>query len=92
MTEENRKKIAALHDQGVPLREIAERFGITLGRASQIALLAGAKPRHVHPRRDITLRLRSEIYDELALAARAQFTTPEVVAREAIAAFLGLSR
>lgn len=92
MTDENRKKIVEMHFAGVPLREIAERFGITIGRVSAIAIDGGSKPRHLHPRRMITLRLRPDVYEELKIAAKAQFTRPEVVAREAIAAHLGLDR
>lgn len=89
MTEANKQKIVALHRKGEPLKVIAHRFGISMAKASEIALKGGSQPRHVHAPLPLTLKLRPALFDDLALTARRQHTSPEVLAREAIAAYLG---
>jgi hypothetical protein len=89
MTEANKAKIVSLHKAGEPLKRIADRFGISIAKVSAIALQMGAEPRHVHAPQRLTLKLRPSLYDDLALMARTQRSSPEVIAREAIAAYLG---
>jgi signal transduction histidine kinase len=92
MTEPNKQKIRALHRAGEPLKLIAGRFGVSVAKVSAIALQMGCEPRHVHAPRLMTLKLRPSLYDDLALTARLQHTSPDVIAREAIAAYLGHDR
>ncbi|WP_420104541.1 hypothetical protein [Bosea sp. (in: a-proteobacteria)] len=92
MTGENRKKIVEMFKAHVPLKDIAEQFGITPNRVSAIALAGGAAPRHVHARQTIALKLLPAVYDELVFAAKAQGVKPETLACEAIAAHLGQDR
>jgi hypothetical protein len=89
MIEASEIEITELHRAKVPLKTISHRFGIPEWKVSMIALRRGAEPRHVHSSRDLTLKLRGAVYDDLAQLARRQHTSPEVIIREAIAAYLG---
>jgi predicted HicB family RNase H-like nuclease len=89
MTEASEIAITELHRAKVPLKAIGHRFGIPEWKVSMIALRRGAEPRHVHSSRDITVKLRGAVYEDLVQMARQQRTSPEVLIREAIAAYLG---
>lgn len=89
MTEENRQRIIRQYRSGTALKIIAERFGLTIDQVSVIARKAGCEPRSVHNPQAMVVRVRPSLYERLRKAAKDQRTSPEVLAREAIAAYLG---
>lgn len=89
MTEENRQRIVRQFKTGTALKVIADRFGVTVDTVSAIARKAGCEPRAVHNAQAMVVRVRPAIYERLRKVAKDQCTSPEVLAREAIAAYLG---
>lgn len=89
MTEANRQKILDLYRAGHPYKVITARFGVTIDYVAALARRNGCEPRAVHNPRTMVLRVRPAIYDRLRAVAKEQRTSPEVLAREAIAAYLG---
>lgn len=89
ITEEQRKEILKRWDEEEPLKLIAHAVGVSVQCASRVALRSGRPSRHPHRRALAAIRLRPVVFAELKRVARETKTTPEVIAREAIAAYLG---
>ena len=89
VTPEMRIEILRRWDQREPLKVIADAVGLSLPRVSSIALDSGRRPRYRSRDRIGPVKLRPEILSELKRVARETHTSPEMIAREAIAAYLG---
>lgn len=86
---DQKDEIARRFDLGEPLDAIAADFGTYKGFVSRIAKQRGCAPRHVFRRVELPVKLLPAVYDRLRATADKQRTSPEVLAREAIAAYLG---
>ncbi|TCR64672.1 hypothetical protein [Bosea sp. BK604] len=91
ITEEQRDEIVERYVAKEPLKAIAADFGVYEQFVSRLALQRGARPRDVRAARarELTLKLWPAVHDRLIAFAKEGNTSPEVVAREAIAAYLG---
>lgn len=89
MTEENKQRIIRQFRDGIPVSVIADSFGVTEQFVSRLAHANGCPPRHIHGGFQLLVRLHGSVFDRLTATARRQRTSPEVLAREAIAAYLG---
>ena len=91
LTAEQRDEIVRRYKAGDLLKVIAADFGTYASYVSDLALRRGCVSRY-GPRRLLQLELRAEQDAELRRLARSQHVKPETLAREAIAAYLGLSQ
>lgn len=90
-TDEQRDEIVRQYKKRVPLKVIAADFGTYASFVSDLAISRGCQPRY-RSRGRIIVQLRPDQLTELNRVAREARVKPAVIAREAIAAYLGLIR
>lgn len=92
LTEEQRKEILRRYKAGHQLKAIAADFGTYAAFVSRLALQRGCRARYPFQRGLLTVKLRPQELGELRKLAKEHHVKPETIAREAIAAYLGLVR
>ena len=92
LTGEQRDEIVRRYRKREPTKVIAADFGVTDQYVSELSLRRGAESRHPLRRGVLTIKLRAAELAELRKQAKEQSVRPDVIGREAIAAYLGLSR
>lgn len=91
-TKEQRDAIVKRYKAGDPLKVIAHDFGTYAAYVSALARKRGLPSRYQFQQRVVAVRLRVQEHEELRRLAKEQRVKPRVIAREAIAAYLGLIR
>ncbi len=91
LTDEQRAEIARRYQAREPLKNIAADLNVCTTTASKVARMLGCEGRH-GPRRRLKVDMRPAEYDALRRYAKGQRAKPETLAREAIAASLGLTQ
>lgn len=91
LTDDDRSEIARRYRAGDLLKNIAADIGVCTTTASAVARRLGCEGRH-GPRNRLTVGMRPEQYAALRRYAKSQRSKPETIVREAVAAYLGLTR
>lgn len=89
ITDADRDAIVEAYLAGVPVKVIAHRFGVGIGLPTHLAKRSGVPMRQKRKKGVVRIDLGSALKFRLGLYAKRTCTTPEVAAREAIAAYLG---
>lgn len=92
LTAEQRDEIVRRYDKGDPLKVIAADFGTYPDFVSELAHRRGRLPRYQKCAQTLVLKMRPQDLAELKKLAKEQRVRPEIIAREAISAYLGLIR
>lgn len=90
LSETEKTEIAQAYAQGVPVKVIAAEHDLHLSRPTAIAKKLGVPLRVKHSGRgQIKAAIGKALKERLRMAAKRQRTTPDVIVREALAAYLG---
>lgn len=90
LTTEERAAVARAYAEGKPVKDIAAEHGLHVARPTEIAKQMGVPLRVRHTRQaELRCKVGKSLKERLRMAAKRQNTIPDVIVREALAAYLG---
>lgn len=89
ITDADRDAIVAAYLAGEPVKKIAHRFGVGIGLPTYLAKRRGHPMRQKRKKGVVRAEVGRALKTRLEMAARRQNTKPDIIVREALAAYLG---